>query len=110
MGEPVGIAKVIFDAQTGLIKGAHIFGASAPELIQSVTFAMHERMTMRQFSAVITAFPDFLWILNKLFPPPRPGDRRLATSAAITCPWVSMARPRIGAAASMSSTRSSRAR
>lgn len=74
MGEPVGIGKVIFDAQTGLIKGAHIFGASAPELIQSVTFAMHERMTMRQFSGVITAFPDFLWILNRLFPPPRPGD------------------------------------
>ena len=35
---------------------------------------------------------------------------RLATSAAITSPWVSMARPRIGAAASMTSTRPSRCR
>ncbi len=36
MGEPDGIAKVIFDADTGLILGAHIFGAGAPELVQEV--------------------------------------------------------------------------
>ena len=35
---------------------------------------------------------------------------RLATSAAITSPWVSMARPRIGTAASTSSTSPNRAR
>ena len=35
---------------------------------------------------------------------------RLATSAAITSPWVSMARPRIGTASSISPTRPSRSR
>ncbi|WP_168209515.1 FAD-dependent oxidoreductase [Mycobacterium helveticum] len=76
MGEPVGFGKVIFDVQTGLIMGAQIFGGDASEIIQPVAFAMHERMTMHQFAAVITSFPSYLWILNKLFPAPRPGDRQ----------------------------------
>jgi hypothetical protein len=38
------------------------------------------------------------------------AQSRLATSAAITSPWVSIAFPRIGTALSMSSTRPSRSR
>jgi len=57
MGEPDGIAKVIFDADTGLILRAHIFGAGAPELVQEVAFAMHGGMTLSQAGSAIFLSP-----------------------------------------------------
>lgn len=73
MGEPDGMAKLIFDAETGLILGAHIFGAGAPELVQQVVFAMHGKMTIRQASSAIFVFPAYSYILQLLLAP-RPGD------------------------------------
>lgn len=68
-GEPDDIAKVIFDADTGLILGAHIFGAGAPELVQEVTFAMHGGMTLRQACSTIFLFPFYTYVLQRLLFP-----------------------------------------
>jgi dihydrolipoamide dehydrogenase len=42
MGEPVGLVKVIFDAATGALLGAHIIGAEATEMIS--TFVLGRSM------------------------------------------------------------------
>jgi dihydrolipoamide dehydrogenase len=73
MGEPEGIGKVIFDAETGSIVGVHIFGAAAAELVQEVAFAMHGGMTLRQAWEVMTPFPTYTYVLHRLLTP-RLGD------------------------------------
>jgi len=73
MGEPDGIAKVIFDAETGMILGAHIFGAGAPELVQEIAFAMHGGMTLKQAGSTIFLFPSYSYVLQRLLSPQR-GD------------------------------------
>ena len=40
MGDPPGFAKVLVDADTGLLLGAHILGAQASTLIHTLTVAM----------------------------------------------------------------------
>jgi pyruvate/2-oxoglutarate dehydrogenase complex dihydrolipoamide dehydrogenase (E3) component len=67
MGEPDGIAKVIFDAGTGLILGAHIFGAGAPELVQEISFAMHGGMTLRQLVRLSSCSPLILMFCSGCF-------------------------------------------
>lgn len=72
-GESEGLAKVIFDADTGALIGAHIFGAGAPELVQQVAFAMHAGMTLRQAGSTIFLFPSLTYVLQRLLLP-QPGD------------------------------------
>jgi len=47
IGEPDGLIKVVYDADSGELLGAHAFGAGAPELVQELAFALHTHMTLR---------------------------------------------------------------
>ena len=40
LGEPEGLVKTIFDADTGQLLGAHLVGAEVTELIQGFVVAM----------------------------------------------------------------------
>lgn len=73
MGDSDGMAKLIFDADTGLVLGAHIFGAAAPELAQQVAFIMHGGLTMQRASSAIFVFPAYSHVLQRLLAP-QPGD------------------------------------
>lgn len=58
-GETEGFVKLLADATTGRLLGAHIFGAHASELIGQLTLAIHLRATARQLVETIFAHPTF---------------------------------------------------
>ena len=43
LGEPEGLVKTVFDAETGELLGAHMIGAEVTELIQGYTIAQDAR-------------------------------------------------------------------
>lgn len=73
VGEPVGFFKVVFDAKTGRLLGAHVFGAGSPELVQQVAFALRGNLTLREAGTSLFMFPglcEVVWYALR----PRPGD------------------------------------
>lgn len=57
LGETEGFIKLISDAKTGQMLGAHIFGASAGELISKFAIAMRSKTTARELGEVIYPHP-----------------------------------------------------
>ena len=55
MGEPEGMVKTVFDAQTGELLGAHMVGAEVTELIQGYTIARTLETTEKEL--IETIFP-----------------------------------------------------
>jgi len=55
MGEPEGMVKTVFDAQTGELLGAHMIGAEVTEMIQGYTIARTLEAT--EESLMHTVFP-----------------------------------------------------
>jgi dihydrolipoamide dehydrogenase len=55
LGELEGLTKTIFDAKSGRLLGAHIFGAEATELIQGFVIAMNLETTEEDL--IRTVFP-----------------------------------------------------
>ncbi len=55
MGEPEGMVKTIFDAQTGELLGAHMIGAEVTEMIQGYTIARTLETTEKEL--MNTVFP-----------------------------------------------------
>ena len=55
MGEPEGMVKTIFDAQTGELLGAHMIGAEVTEMIQGYTVARTLETTEKEL--INTVFP-----------------------------------------------------
>jgi dihydrolipoamide dehydrogenase len=55
LGEPEGLVKTIFDAQTGQLIGAHMIGAEVTELIQGYVIAMQLETT--EADLIHTVFP-----------------------------------------------------
>jgi dihydrolipoamide dehydrogenase len=55
LGEPEGLIKVIFDAKTGQLIGAHMVGAEVTELIQGYVVAMQLETT--EADLIHTVFP-----------------------------------------------------
>ena len=55
MGEPEGMVKTIYDATTGELLGAHLFGAEATELIHG--FALARTMEGTEAELLHTVFP-----------------------------------------------------
>jgi dihydrolipoamide dehydrogenase len=55
LGEPEGLVKTIFDAATGELLGAHLFGAEATELIQG--FAIAKTLESTEAELIRTVFP-----------------------------------------------------
>jgi dihydrolipoamide dehydrogenase len=57
LGQSEGFAKVIADAGTGKILGAHIIGPRATDLIAEATLAIQNELTMEQLDLTIHAHP-----------------------------------------------------
>ncbi|MGB8901468.1 MAG: dihydrolipoyl dehydrogenase, partial [Methylocella sp.] len=57
LGEPEGLVKTIFDAETGKLLGAHLAGAEVTELIQGFVIAMNCETTEAE-------------LINSIFPHP----------------------------------------
>ena len=55
MGEPEGLAKVIFDARTGALLGAHMVGAEVTEMIQG--YAIARTLETTEVELMHTVFP-----------------------------------------------------
>jgi pyruvate/2-oxoglutarate dehydrogenase complex dihydrolipoamide dehydrogenase (E3) component len=73
VGEPEGFLKVVFDATSGKLLGAHAFGSGSPELVQQIAFAMLGGLTLRQAGAALYTFPglsEVVWYALR----PHPGD------------------------------------
>jgi pyruvate/2-oxoglutarate dehydrogenase complex dihydrolipoamide dehydrogenase (E3) component len=73
VGEPEGFLKVVFDAASGKLLGAHAFGSGSPELVQQIAFAMLGGLTLRQAGAALYTFPglcEVVWYALR----PHPGD------------------------------------
>jgi len=57
LGETEGVVKTIFDAKTGALLGAHLFGAEATELIQGFVIAKTLETTEAELIAAIFPHP-----------------------------------------------------
>ena len=55
MGEPEGMVKVVFDAKTGALLGAHMIGAEVTEMIQG--YAIARTLETTQTELMHTVFP-----------------------------------------------------
>jgi dihydrolipoamide dehydrogenase len=55
MGEPEGMVKTVFDAQTGELLGAHMIGAEVTEMIQG--FAIARTLETTEADLIHTVFP-----------------------------------------------------
>ena len=56
-GQGVGLVKIIADAETDAILGAHIFGANASELIAECVVAMEFRGCAEDLALIVHAHP-----------------------------------------------------
>ena len=64
-GEPEGFVKTIFDAATGELLGAHLFGAEATELIQGFVIAKSLETTEHELIPVIFPHPTLSEMLGE---------------------------------------------
>jgi dihydrolipoamide dehydrogenase len=55
MGEPEGLVKTVFDADSGELLGAHLFGAEATELIGA--FAVAKTLETTEADLMRSVFP-----------------------------------------------------
>ena len=58
-GDTAGFFKIITDAGSGRILGAHIVGAHATDLVHELALAMEARLTASQIADMIHAHPTF---------------------------------------------------
>jgi dihydrolipoamide dehydrogenase len=57
MGEPEGMVKTVFDAQTGELLGAHMIGAEVTEMIQGYTIARTLESTEQELMQTVFPHP-----------------------------------------------------
>lgn len=57
LNEIDGFVKVLFDAETGVLLGAHIIGADATELLPELTLAVSNKMTFDELRIAVHAHP-----------------------------------------------------
>ncbi|MBE7618999.1 dihydrolipoyl dehydrogenase [Komagataeibacter sp. FXV2] len=57
MGEPEGLVKTIFDAQTGELLGAHMIGAEVTEMIQGYVIARTSELTDEELKETVFPHP-----------------------------------------------------
>ena len=65
MGEPDGLIKTVFDADTGELLGAHMVGAEVTELIQGYTIARTLEATEADLEEVIFPHPTLSEMLHE---------------------------------------------
>lgn len=68
MGEPDGLVKVIVDAETDLLLGAHICGAHAADLIQELATAMAAGLKASAITDTIHGHPTLTEVVKAAIP------------------------------------------
>lgn len=64
-GATEGLIKTVFDADTGELLGAHMFGAEVTELIQGYAIARAVEMTEEEFSGVVFPHPTLSEMMHE---------------------------------------------
>jgi dihydrolipoamide dehydrogenase len=65
LGEPDGLVKTIFDAQTGQLIGAHLIGAEVTELIQGFVIAMQLETTEEDLMHTVFPHPTLSEMMHE---------------------------------------------
>ena len=65
LGEPEGLVKTIFDAQTGQLLGAHMIGAEVTELIQGYVVAMQLETTEEDLMHTVFPHPTLSEMMHE---------------------------------------------
>ena len=65
LGEDQGLVKVIFDAKTGELLGAHMVGAEVTELIQGFVIAMNAEVTEHELMETIFPHPTLSEMMHE---------------------------------------------
>ncbi len=65
LGEPEGLIKVIFDAKTGKLLGAHMVGAEVTELIQGYVVAMNLETTEEELMHTVFPHPTLSEMMHE---------------------------------------------
>jgi dihydrolipoamide dehydrogenase len=65
LGEPDGLVKTIFDAETGKLLGAHMVGAEVTELIQGYVVAMNLESTEEELMHTIFPHPTLSEMMHE---------------------------------------------
>ncbi|OJU55659.1 MAG: dihydrolipoyl dehydrogenase [Alphaproteobacteria bacterium 62-8] len=65
LGEPEGLVKTVFDAETGELLGAHMIGAEVTELIHGYTIARTLEATEAELAATVFPHPTLSEMLHE---------------------------------------------
>ncbi|MEL7544981.1 MAG: dihydrolipoyl dehydrogenase, partial [Pseudomonadota bacterium] len=65
LGEPEGLVKTIFDAETGQLLGAHMVGAEVTELIQGFVIAMQLETTEEDLMHAVFPHPTLSEMMHE---------------------------------------------
>ncbi len=65
LGEDQGLVKVVFDAKTGELLGAHMIGAEVTELIQGYAIAMQAEVTEHELMETIFPHPTLSELMHE---------------------------------------------
>ena len=65
LGEPEGLVKTIFDAETGRLLGAHMVGAEVTELIQGYVVAMNCETTEQELMETVFPHPTLSEMMHE---------------------------------------------
>ncbi|MEZ5925083.1 MAG: dihydrolipoyl dehydrogenase [Hyphomicrobiaceae bacterium] len=65
LGEPEGLVKTVFDAKSGQLLGAHLFGAEVTELIQGFTVAMQLETTEAELMHTVFPHPTLSEMMHE---------------------------------------------
>jgi dihydrolipoamide dehydrogenase len=65
LGEDQGLVKVVFDAKTGELLGAHMIGAEVTELIQGYAIAMQAEVTEHELMETIFPHPTLSEMMHE---------------------------------------------
>ena len=65
LGEPEGLVKTIFDAETGELLGAHMVGAEVTELIQGFVIAMNLETTEEELMHAVFPHPTLSEMMHE---------------------------------------------
>ena len=65
LGEPEGLVKTIFDAETGELLGAHMVGAEVTELIQGYVIAREGELTEQDLMHTIFPHPTLSEMMHE---------------------------------------------
>ncbi len=65
LGEPEGLVKTVFDAETGELLGAHMIGAEVTELIQGYAIARQGELTERELMETVFPHPTLSEMMHE---------------------------------------------